>query len=311
MIPLLLALACKSSGAGDDTGAAVTSPYSMPDRSGCTYVGTTDDDVDGTVDYREEQLYGADDALVAEWVESSAGYTLDQTWTRDAEGCLVAYTAVLDYDLGEKYDDYDQDVAWEGACDEKGTTLWREGTQDGVEFRIDYVAVYDGEELATVDATKVTDAGGTFTYRWVYTWADGLLVGLVSGSDGVEETEETWEYDDEGVVIAHVLVDLLSPEDSYRIDYGRDQHGRLATYQLTREGVVTHRTEYEWSEQVYHVVRTAEDDGADGSEDLVLTWTCSDSWPWTCEGGADGEPWDKLLPDGVPDTAYEDVWTCP
>lgn len=312
-LPLLL-LACGGDKAGSDTAAeaAPSSPYAMPDRSGCTY-RFEQDDSSGALSYSTTQTYDDADRLISLENLAPDYYTDESAWTYDGAGCVLSYDRILDMNA-EIGDEYDSTTHYAQTCDHAGNVVDRAGTLDEEPFTVAYANTYDGDLLVQVDATlRWTGLGTESALRWIYGWEGEDRVLTQRFLDGEQTEEEAWTWDGRGNALTYTYSQIQdgAPGFTYTYTYAYDAHDRmLSLVRSTPEDGDTARLDYVWYDGIYHTRQIAYDVGADGTIDQLQDYACGEAWPWTCGYAEDGDPVNGIAPDGETDSTGEERWTC-
>ncbi len=311
-IPLVL-LACDAEKATPDAeDSAAHSPYAMPAYGGCTYTFDRDDGDDGDDDYSLEQAFDAEERLVSERVSMPLYYDQVSAWTYDSAGCLSAFDRVLDMDplVG---DIYDSATHYTQRCDDAANVVAREGIYNNEPFTVAYANRYELDTLVEVTATlSWTGLGTSSALAWIYAWEGGARILSQSFEDGAQLDEERWTWDGE-TLLSYSYGQVVSGEIdfAYTYTYTYDEQGRQLTLtRSTPDDGDTSRTSYTWYDSIYHTLRTSYDAGPDGAADQLLDYDCAEGWPWTCAYRADGDPVNRLPPDGVADSSGLARWRC-
>lgn len=263
-------------------------PWSMPDRSGCTVVWEYDEDLDGTYETWVSERYAEGDLLTekiarSDWRDWTATITLDGA-------CTVAY----------RYDEVIHEsgeittLEWTATCDEHDNQVHREGDWNGEPFTTEMVNTYEDDHLVRRVETEES-ADGTTVWEFTYDWDGDLVTHETWSIDGELYREETHTYDEHGWRIGWT-------DGSNVYEWTYDEHGREIGEVHAEGGSPDRRTSTTWYEGIFHAswVDYEEYDG-DDEPDGALAYTCTESWPWTCDGVYDGS-WPQAL---------RESWSCP
>jgi hypothetical protein len=283
--------------ADEPAAAALT----MPAHGGCTFQSRA---TELMVEVVSTTVYDAEERVTSDITEAEAtGERYAEAWTYGENGCKEAYRREQEY-RGELYV-----VDWIATCDEHGEPVHREGTNLGDAFSTEYTNLYDddGSLLRMDGAITTLETGATVEFSFAYRWEGEHLAEAALTYAGVPQWQEQTDWVD-GVAVEFRYEDLLDASESYTLEYAYDAYGRLeSTTRRVGEEEASVTTDV-WSNVVHHSLLTSFDGPVDGVLDLQYVWSCTDTFPWSCDAEVDGLTGTGL--DGETDAIIAEVWTC-
>lgn len=296
--------------------AGCSKELSPLDRSNCTKQTRTDANADGEFERTTVEELDEGERLVEYAEDGLDGSHIRETYTYDANGCVVGSTSRTNQDGVEGANLTDG----EGTCDANGDPLTYQIVQTlgaGTPFSLEFTtsSVWErtyGDNGLTASATS----------RWVL--------------DGVEQevVEHTYEYDDQDRVVRRTELEdgvgltvttewfdadteqsMTYTDDAGEVLYSFadqfDEYGRQFEREETGNGDPAVRTsQFSWVDKTWTPAGSVF--LRDGVEVAALVHDCDEEDPWlSCiaefDGSFDGDP----AQDGVPDIVIETTWTCP